>query len=371
MRLSDLPDIDFINVTKDEVEAAIFAKYTEITGRTLAKGDPIRLFILFIVEFIILLINYINETGKQNLLKYAKGDNLDNVAAWWGVTRIPAQSAMTTLKVELSTAREQATIIPAGTRVSPQKDLYFVTDDELIIPAGDTSSTVVASCTDTGTIGNDFAIGEINRIVDPIAYVTTMTNITKSQGGSAIEDDEAMRERTFEAPEGFSCAGSSGAYIFHTKSVNSLIVDVTVSRPSPGCVKVVPLLKGGEIPGSEIIENIKAHLSADKIRPFTDNVSVEAPTIVKYDLDISYYIEEDADAATVSSKVTEAVNNFITWQKSKLGRDINDSELIAHVKAVTGVKRVLVNSPAFTSLDVFELAVADNIAISMLGREQE
>ncbi len=371
MKVADLPDIDFVNVSKEEVETAVFAKYTEITGRTLSKGDPIRLFIFFIVAFIMLLINKINETGRQNLLKYSTGDNLDNLAAWWGVTRISAQPAMTTLKVDLSTVREQVTIIPAGTRVSPQKDLFFATNEDLIIPAGDTSSTVVASCTDTGTIGNDFAIGEISRIVDPIAYVKSMSNITKSQGGSAIEDDASLRERTFEAPEGFSCAGSSGAYIFHTKSVNSLIIDVAVSRSAPGCVKVVPLLKNGEIPGSEIIDKVKEHLSADKIRPFTDNVSVEAPAIVHFDLDISYYIEDDADATIVSSNVAAAVDNFITWQKSKLGRDINDSELIAYIKAVSGVKRVIVNSPVFTPLDVFELAIANNVSVTMLGREQE
>ena len=371
MQVSDLPDIDFINVTKDEVEAAIFAKYTEITGRTLAKGDPIRLFILFIVEFIILLINYINETGKQNLLKYAKGNNLDNVAAWWGVTRIPAQAAMTTLKVELSTAREQSTIIPAGTRVSPQKDLYFTTNEELIIPAGDTSSTVIASCTDTGTIGNDFTIGEINRIVDPIAYVKTMTNITKSQGGSAIENDEALRERTFEAPEALSTAGPELAYAWHAKSTNSAIIDVSIDSPSSGCVRIMPLLKGGEVPGQEVLNAVFENISAKNKRPLTDNVSVEAPTVINYDLYVEYYINEDADATTTASRVNAAVENYIIWQKSKIGRDINDSELISYIKAVNGVKRVKVISPEFKVIKSHELAIANSVTISMLGREIE
>lgn len=95
----------------------------------------------------------------MNLLKYAKDDYLDNLAAFWDVQRIPAKPAQTTLRVELSTVREQATVIPAGTRVSPQKNLFFATDEELIIPAGETSATVVASCTDVGIIGNDYAIG--------------------------------------------------------------------------------------------------------------------------------------------------------------------------------------------------------------------
>ena len=371
LKVSDLPDIDFIDISVENVESIIFSAYTKLTGRTLAQGDPVRLFILFIVNVIIMLLNKINETAKQNLLKYSTGENLENLAAFWDVQRIPAQSALTTLKVELSTVRDQATIIPAGTRVSPTQDLFFATNTELIIPAGETSATVVASCTDTGTVGNDFTIGEISRIVDPISYVAVMTNITKSQGGSAIEDDDSLRERTFEAPEALSTAGPELAYKWHAKSTNSAIIDVGIDSPSPGCVRIVPLLKGGEIPGNEILTAIFDNVSAKKKRPLTDNVSVESPTIINFDLDIEYYLTEDADISITNSRVAAAVENYILWQKSKLGRDSNDSELIACVKSGSGVKRVKVVSPVFTVIEATQLAVCNNISVSMIGREVE
>ena len=43
MKLSDLPDIDFVDVDRDTVQQAVFDAYTNITGRTLAQGDQIRL----------------------------------------------------------------------------------------------------------------------------------------------------------------------------------------------------------------------------------------------------------------------------------------------------------------------------------------
>ena len=49
-RLSELKDIDFVDISKAEVEREVFALYETITGRTLAAGDPVRLFILFIVK---------------------------------------------------------------------------------------------------------------------------------------------------------------------------------------------------------------------------------------------------------------------------------------------------------------------------------
>ena len=61
MKLSDLPDIDFVNMDKENVEAEIFELYTSCTGRTLAKGDPIRLFVLAIVHIVILLLNNISK----------------------------------------------------------------------------------------------------------------------------------------------------------------------------------------------------------------------------------------------------------------------------------------------------------------------
>ena len=62
-KLSDLKDIDFVNIDEKEVEAEIFALYYTITKRKepLADGDPVRLFILFMVNVIVLLLNKLNK----------------------------------------------------------------------------------------------------------------------------------------------------------------------------------------------------------------------------------------------------------------------------------------------------------------------
>lgn len=80
-KLDNLADIVFVDADADEVESYVIGRYEAITGRTLAKGDPVRLFLLTIAALIVLLLNKINETGKQNLLRYATGDNLDHLGA--------------------------------------------------------------------------------------------------------------------------------------------------------------------------------------------------------------------------------------------------------------------------------------------------
>lgn len=370
MALSDLKDVDFVTADTDTVKEWVFSNYTAITGRTVADGDPVRLFLLFIVEDFVRLLNNVNDTGKMNLLKYSTGDYLDQLGALLGVTRIASSAATTTIKVTLSAARTSETIIPAGTRVSPEDDdIYFATDSDLVIAAGATEGTIGATCTTAGTGGNGYTAGEIIYVVDPVAYVASMENTTTSEGGAATETDDALRERIYEAPEHFSVAGPHGAYEYYTKSVNSNIASVGITSPSAGTVQIVPLLTDGEIPGQELIDEIKEKLSADDVRPLTDNVLVVAPTKVSYDIVATYYIDDTADASTVQANINTTVSEYTLWQKSALGRDIDPSELVRRMKSVSGARHITVTSPTYTAIDETQLAVVGSITVTMAGSE--
>lgn len=372
-KLSDLKEVDFVSIDKKEVEAEIFAIYYTVTGRTepLANGDPVRLFILFIVNVIILLLNKLNRTGKMNMLKSSKENFLDGLGALVGTTRIPASGARAVIQIKLSAEREQETIIPAGTRVSPEKNIYFATVSDVIIPAGETSAQVTAVCTQTGEIGNGYAVGEIKEIVDPVAYVASMVNISASAGGSDIETDDSLRERIFEAPESYSCAGSEGAYIYHAKSVNSAVIDVEPYSPSPGVVQLVILLTGGTIPENVVTGEIQDALSAKTKRPLTDWLIVTPPEAVNYDIDIKYWIYEDADASEVATAVYSAIADYKLWQRTKLGRDINPDEITDRLKAISGVKRLEIVSPVFTKLSKVQVAQDGKTRVAMEGSEEE
>ena len=369
MKLADIPDIDFVDVDAQEIENAFFDSYQNITGRTLAQGDPVRLFLLFQADVIIRLLNKINFTAKQNLLKYATGDNLDVLAANAWTTRIAASAAHTTLKVTLSAVREKETIIPKGARVSTQDNIAFAIDTTLVIKAGELVGTVAATCTQVGKAGNGFRPGEICNIVDPVAYVDAMTNTTLSEGGSDTETDDSLRERTWEAPETLSVAGPEGAYKARAKAANSSIIDVHVDSPSPGVVRVVPLLTDGAVPGEELLEEVQEELSADSVRPLTDNVQTVAPSVVSYDINATYYIDTDADATTVQAAAAAAVSDFAAWQRARLGRDINPSRLVQTLMGVSGVKRVDVVKPAFAVLSNTQVAHEKSVSVVMAGSE--
>ena len=369
-----LEDIVFADKSADETEREIITFYETFTGRSLAKGDPVRLFLEALILIVIHQRSLIDYAAKQNLLAYAEGDYLDHIGALLEVTRLEASPAMTTLKFTLSAAQSSVITIPEGTRASPGGgNILFATTGGVEIPAGETEATVTAQCTVSGTQGNGFVAGQIRRLVAPFPYEMSVTNITASYGGADTENDENYRERIQIAPESFSVAGPRGAYEYYARSAHNDIADVAIVGPpdiEPGYVEIYPLMRGGDLPSDEILAAVLAKCNADDVRPLTDCVSVHVPAIVDYALNVTYYI--DRSKATQSEQLQAAIEasarEWVTWQRSKLGRDLNPSEL-NHRMMAAGAKRTEITSPAFTVLKASELAVPSIITITFGGLE--
>lgn len=369
-----LADIAFAERDPAAIEAAIITAYEDRSGRTLAKGDPVRLLLESVALYIIQQRHLIDFTGKQNTLAYAEGDFLEHLGALLAVSRLAPASAVTTLKFTLSDAMPQAVVIPAGTRVTPGGGgVLFATVEDVTVPAGATEALAAAQCTEPGAAGNGFLPGQLRKIVDPFPWEMSVANVTQTSGGSDEENDENLRERIQLAPESFSVAGPRGAYEYWARSAHQDIIDVAVIGPpdlEPGYVEIYPLMKGGELPEPDIVQAVLDVCNADDIRPLTDCVSAHAPKAVSYALDVTYWIDR-ARATQVSelqAAVEAAASGWIAWQRGKLGRDLNPSEL-AHRMVAAGAKRVDIASPAFTVLRASEVAIPSSAAVTFGGLE--
>jgi phage-related baseplate assembly protein len=362
--LNNLPDIDFVNKDVDTLLTKMIADYQEAyqsstgTAKTLASGDPIRIWIYAQALRIYSAYQLIDQAAKYNLLKYSSGKYLDHLGALVGVTREAATGASVTQQFTLSKKLEADVTIPAGTRVSTSDNIFFATTEEVVVAAGTDSASVNAECTATGTAGNGYTKGQINILIDPIQFVAGTANLTTSQGGADEEDDDSLKERIFLKPESFSVAGPSGAYEYFVKDYNSAIADVKIAG-GQGNVNVYFILENGELPQQTLIDEVTGYLSADTRRPLTDHVNVAAPDRVEYSVDMDYFISDSdqSTASTIATAVNKAVNDYITWQKSKIGRDINPSKLVAMVMNA-GAGRVVVNSPQYTAVGDTEIAIA-------------
>lgn len=371
---ANLEDIVFAEKDAAEIESEIITLYENQSGRILARGDPVRLFLECIVLIIVQQRSLIDYAAKQNLLAYAEGSFLDHLGALLGVTRLEASHALTTLKFTLSEAQPAAIIIPEGIRASPGGGVYlFATTESVEIPAGETQAEVTAQCVEAGTQGNGFVAGQIKKLVDPFPFEITVENISESYGGSDVESDENLRERIQLAPESFSVAGPTGAYDFYARSAHQDIIDVAVIGPpetQPGHVNVYPLMTGGHLPTQEILDAVYDVCNAEDVRPDTDCLHVLSPEVIEYELNVTYWIDRKraTQAAAIQKAVESAVSGWVTWQKSKLGRDLNPSEL-NHRMVQAGAKRTEIFSPEFTVLKDYQVAIMSGITLTLGGLE--
>ena len=369
-----LADIVFAEKSAEEIESSIITLYENLANRTLAKGDPVRLFLETIVLIIVNQRSLIDNAAKMNLLAYAEGDYLDHIGTLLDVTRLEASHAMTTLKFTLSEAQSSTVIIPEGIRVSPGGgDILFATTESVEIASGEREATITAQCTEAGIQGNGYVAGQIRKLVDPFPYELSVENTTESYGGNDIESDEKFRERIQIAPESFSVAGPTGAYEYWARSAHQGVIDVVVIGPpdtDPGHVNIYPLMTNGELPTQEILDAVFDVCNAEDKRPDTDYVHVLSPEPIEFELNVKYWIDRRraTQAMQIQAAVEAAVSNWLTWQRSKLGRDLNPSEL-NHRMVAAGAKRTEIISPEFRVLTSSQVAVMTTKTLSLGGLE--
>jgi len=371
MVLSDLKDINFCDTSATNIETDIINTYETIANRKLYPGDPVRLFLEALAYIIAQQRVIIDFSAKQNLLRYAIGDYLDQVVALVGVKRLDAFPATCTVKFTLSAAQTSVISIPQGIRVKAG-EIYFATTEYDQIESGQLDKEVVVECLEKGTIGNNLMPGQINEIVDLFPYFQSIANTTQTTGGTEIESDDALRERAFSAPSSYSTAGSDEAYAFWAKSVSSEVTDVAVISDVAGEVDIIPIGKDGTALSSELINKILAKCTDKNVKPLTDKVSVIQPTTVVYALNFQYHISRNniAMSTVIQEQVQKAVQDYISWQHEKLGRDINPSELMYRVMQA-GAKRVIITSPIFTDISSREIAKVTTTNIIFGGIEDE
>ena len=376
--IANLPDVSFIdNVTLDQIQAQLvsdyISKYEELTGETaeLTRADPVSLILYACSVQIFQAMLYVDRAGKQDLLKYSYGEFMDNLAALKGITREPAKPAVVTMRFSLQAIRPEAVGIPAGTRVS-NGEIYFETDEYAEIPSGDTYIDVTATCQTDGEEGNGIIAGEINVLTDPIPYVASVVNTESTAGGADIEDDDTLASRIYMAPSKYSVAGPEEAYRYWITQFNSSISDVYLDSPEAGQVLIEFILEGGQLPNEAMISALGTYLANENIRPLTDLVLIQAPATASFNVNVQYWINKSDtnQAASIQAKVNQAVEDYILWQQSKIGRDINPDMLVSKIKDA-GAKRCVVTYPAYTVVPDASIARIGTKTVTYGGIEND
>lgn len=187
---------------------------------------------------------------------------------------------------------------------------------------------------------------------------------------AVLETDDNLRRRALLAWESLSTAGPSGAYIYHALSADGDVKDASAISPLPGQVLVTVLSRTGDgTPDAETLAAVQTRLSSENVRPLTDQVIVQGPTIQNYQIIATIYLFPGPDSEVVLASVRASAATFAT-NSHQLGVDITLSGLYAALH-LPGVQRVeLINPGTALVKGPTQAAYCTLIQINFGGRDE-
>lgn len=371
--MTTLPLPIFIETDPAKILAESVAFYESATGKILEPGQVERLVINTWAYREQLLRNAVQQAAMQNLIAFASFPILDYLAEIVGVRRLAASFAEVQIDFGIVPGSAALTI-PAGLRVqSKDGKIVFQLIEPIEVPAVGISDPILivsGTCVSqtAGAVGNDYAPGSIDIILDPYAYLASASNSTTSSGGSNEEADESLRERVKLAPSSFSVAGPTGAYKFFARSAHPSIIDVGVQSINPGQVIVYPLSTLGLPTPTPVLDAVEAALSPDDVRPLSDEVIVTSPTLINYYIEIELTLITGVDQTEVEAEVTAALQAYADEKGAKLGLDVVMSQIIKAAQIDGKVYTSALIAPGVDiEVDLNEIARPLSITVSTTG----
>ncbi|MRR50796.1 MAG: baseplate assembly protein [Rhodocyclaceae bacterium] len=158
------------------------------------------------------------------------------------------------------------------------------------------------------------------------------------------EADDAYRNRLALKPESYSVAGPTDAYTFHALSASGQVKSVSVSSPQPGTTLIYVLSQTGSgIPDAGLLATVAAALNPGTVRPLSEEVLVQAATVVDYAIDVDLVLFPGPSTEPVLA-AAEAALAQLAAAYHVLGADPAYSAFAAAAHR-PGVKRAIINSP--------------------------
>lgn len=156
---------------------------------------------------------------------------------------------------------------------------------------------------------------------------------------AVMEGDDAFRQRIVLAPESFSVAGPSLAYVAFARRADGDVADASIVSPAPGEVVVTVLsATGNGAAPPALLAKVRDIVDDKEVRPLTDAVTVQSATIIDFAIDACVWTFSGPDAGLVLDTGRAQLDAYIADSRL-LGRAIRESGIKGALQ-VAGVERV-------------------------------
>lgn len=287
----------------------------------------------------------INQIPKQNQIAFA---NLFRI----GLRE--AEPATTILTFYVAPPNDVDVTVPIGTQISTDDgSVIFRTTAALVIPFGDESGSVAASNINVGSLL--LSPEQLVKMVDPIAWVDSVTNLAAIDGGG---DDETIEE-ALERARSYQRRGEKLVSVLDFEDAirydvlrgNGIVrgfpfvVQGAFSGPArPGHTTFVVMTRNGlpiTIANKQTINSILMQAIGNQF------IYISDPIYTSFNVTATVKLTNAAPQAINATKTAIETNlrTFYAADRENFGRPILRSEIIALIEGTQNVDRI-VSDPA-------------------------
>lgn len=262
------------------------------------------------------LLEYTDNSSRTAFVSTAEGELLDMHGAnpWIKLPRDTGSESTGYVTFTIPEASSEDLVIAEGTTVvSSETGNDYYTENEIIIPAGETEAIASVVCAVEGTDGNA-GTGEINIIEDEYLDIPELSVINEEPftGGTDYEEDEEYRERLLN----FIRRDDFGSLLYYQDLAENVTgVHDVVFVDDPDFTRKI-LVNGDVKPTpvpvlNDVLETFT--LPNNIVMGHTFNVGL--PDYVKINLSIDLSVEEILD----ETELTNIMNDLFNGGNSSLG----------------------------------------------------
>jgi len=305
------------------------------------------------------LIDYLFNEGYVHT---ASGAHLDMIGILVNCRRKQAVQATGPLVISTATAKVEDIVIDSGTSLTCSSDgsLFFETENEVTLEAGDTNVNLIGIASIGGTNGNVLA-GKIDTINNPL-FDLEVTNPSAFIGGMDQELDAPFRERILESGKG-KITGSVSWYKKESGNIIGVHDSVVVDTPLIPTHDMVLYVNGTEKPTPDGVITAVTELFAQedhKIGGIT--IQVSKPTFVTQDVTITVTLKSGQTWSAIKPILESDIKCYFNGGTTTYGQEyvgLNGGEGIVF----SVLQTIVVNSLGTTFLDYTISAPSGNVLV--------
>ena len=331
----DNTELHYLTYSKDEIWEQMMLNYVAAGGDILYPGDEKEILLCGVLADIVQVFAGVDNGLRMQTLRYAVGDYLDILGEQRSCPRIEATKARATVTITTN-ATGQTDTLEAGTTMTADGELFFALLEDFAITGYRQTATVEVEAVRAGSAGNGLLAGVQMQLAVTNTAIESSYSASDASGGNEREEDETYRERIREYGLASISTGPERQYEAAAKAVSSEILDAKALNMGAGKVGIY-LILASDTGAAAILQAVEDALSAEDVRPLTDDVSVHRATDVPYTLNVQYRADS---GSTTSTAIAEAVRSYQEWQDGVIGRAFNPDRLMAAVYQA-GATRVL------------------------------